>query len=640
MIQLKASYVQYHDSDGSPLDAGYVYFGESGANPETNPIQVYFDYEGTIPAAQPLRTNSGVIVRNGSPVRIYAPAVNYSCTVKDKKGNLVFSTLNFSPEAEDSAVDTVTTYAALRAYSGRKTRVNVTGLLSGSVPQGIAGTFVHMAGDTTSADNGGTIIVDDTGRRWHRDGWKSDFVNVKWFGATGDGSTNDTAAFTAARAVLETNSDFRGGVYFIPRGNYQLHSELAFTAYATGVVHNIFVKGEGHTSTYLNFTNAPSGTHGISFNKGLQFGVEGITISNAKLDGLSLVGGAVGSSDFLAMGTVERVRLQYCGRDGFRTQNSFMLGMREVWSHSNTGNGFSFMGFHTSVNASQCWGSGNGGSGWSLNGLVYSKFDACGTDDCALRGWTLSNVRGVSFNACGAERPGRECFFLATSDASAAGIPLEGQDIAGVSFNNCYAMHGNNTGAAGAYSTFMGIVTADSRPIDVTISGCNSWRKNVADPAITANAASGYVRIFESAPAYDGTVQTAGPDVYWEGRKFSWTPVLKGSSTVGTGTYTRQIGEYVLRDGLCHYSMEIAWSAHSGAGFMYIDDLPINSANSRNPSCLVDGDSVASTGVLGGYVEAAGKIIRLTQTPLGGTRSFINVDTSGSLWINGIYEYK
>ena len=94
-------------------------------------------------------------------------------------------------------------YAALRAYTGRATRIYITGLPATAKPAGIAGVFQHAPTDTTSADNGGTIIVGTDGRRWKRD--FSGAVNVKWFGAKGDWSgiagTDDTAAFNAAISV-------------------------------------------------------------------------------------------------------------------------------------------------------------------------------------------------------------------------------------------------------------------------------------------------------------------------------------------------------------------------------------------------------------------------------------------------------
>lgn len=76
-------------------------------------------------------------------------------------------------------------YAALRAYTGRASGVRITDLLTGGI-------FERDPSDATTADNGGTVIVDGAGRRWKRvfDG----AVNVLWFGAKGDGVTDDQPA--------------------------------------------------------------------------------------------------------------------------------------------------------------------------------------------------------------------------------------------------------------------------------------------------------------------------------------------------------------------------------------------------------------------------------------------------------------
>jgi hypothetical protein len=76
----------FADSRGLPLDAGYVYIGQPNLNPITNPITVYFDAALTIPAAQPLRTLAGRIVRNGAPSILYTSLESYSMVVKDKNG--------------------------------------------------------------------------------------------------------------------------------------------------------------------------------------------------------------------------------------------------------------------------------------------------------------------------------------------------------------------------------------------------------------------------------------------------------------------------------------------------------------------------------------------------------------------------
>jgi hypothetical protein len=74
------------------------------------------------------------------------------------------------------------------------------------------GLFRYDAGDTTTADNGGTVIVDAAGLRWKRQ--YAGPLNAKWFGARGDNSTNDT---TALQNALNAAGN---GALLIPAGTY------------------------------------------------------------------------------------------------------------------------------------------------------------------------------------------------------------------------------------------------------------------------------------------------------------------------------------------------------------------------------------------------------------------------------------
>ena len=147
-------------------------------------------------------------------------------------------------------------YAALRAYNGRATRIYITGLLVTAKPAGIAGVFQYDPTDTTSADNGGTIIVGADGRRWKRDFIGA--VNIKWFGAKGDWNgvtgTDDTAAIQAALNSLPTMTysdpvqtyTNGGGEIFAPRGSYLVTDTLLFSG-------SILFRGEAMLSTYIRF---------------------------------------------------------------------------------------------------------------------------------------------------------------------------------------------------------------------------------------------------------------------------------------------------------------------------------------------------------------------------------------------------
>lgn len=97
------------DLQGNTLDDGSIYFGTVNLNPETSPQTVYWDEAGLQPAAQPLRTVNGYIVRNGTIAKVYA-ATDYSITIRDKNGRLVYSVA--------SIVNTLAAFAAALAGSG------------------------------------------------------------------------------------------------------------------------------------------------------------------------------------------------------------------------------------------------------------------------------------------------------------------------------------------------------------------------------------------------------------------------------------------------------------------------------------------------------------------------------------------
>ncbi|RAV21110.1 hypothetical protein DQG23_13275 [Paenibacillus contaminans] len=86
------------------------------------------------------------------------------------------------------------------------------------------GYFYYDASDTASADNTGTVIVSGSGMRFKR--IYSGEVNVRWFGAKGDGVADDRAAIQAAidsLKALHTNRTAEGGgVVYMPKGRYRV----------------------------------------------------------------------------------------------------------------------------------------------------------------------------------------------------------------------------------------------------------------------------------------------------------------------------------------------------------------------------------------------------------------------------------
>jgi len=89
-LSIQPTYPIFTETDGQPLEDGYIWIGQTNLDPQVNPINVYFDAALTIQAAQPIRTINGYPSRNGTPARLYVNS-DYSIRVMNKNGSVVYS---------------------------------------------------------------------------------------------------------------------------------------------------------------------------------------------------------------------------------------------------------------------------------------------------------------------------------------------------------------------------------------------------------------------------------------------------------------------------------------------------------------------------------------------------------------------
>lgn len=70
-------------------------------------------------------------------------------------------------------------------------------------------------------------------------------------------------------------------------------------------------------------------------------------------------------------------------------------------------------------------------------------------------------------------------------------------------------------------------------------------------------------------------------DWYQEG---SITPLITGTTTAGTGTYSGQFGGFTRIGNRVFYDLFVAWTAHTGTGNIQVDlnDIPFPSSASSN----------------------------------------------------------
>jgi hypothetical protein len=254
LTQVTGPYPIFTDLDGSPLDDGYLYIGAINDDPETNPIQVFFDSNLTIPATQPIRTSNGYAYRNGTPALLYAGG-EFSITIRNKRNEFVLYSpvgYGFDPAAVSASVvkndfigDGVTVAFVLSASPSTilATNIFINGVyqekdsytLSGNtitftVAPPLSSSIEILTNETGVINSGNANDISYTltaaGATLQSVQTKLEqYVSVKDFGAVGDGVTDDTAAIQSA---IDYAAPLGKAVYF-PSGVYRTTQTVGFT---------------------------------------------------------------------------------------------------------------------------------------------------------------------------------------------------------------------------------------------------------------------------------------------------------------------------------------------------------------------------------------------------------------------------
>lgn len=250
LTQVTGPYPIFTDLDGTPLDDGYLYIGAINDDPETNPIQVFWDSNLTIPATQPIRTNNGYAWRNGTPGLLYTGG-EFSITIRNKRNEFVLYSpvgYGFDPAAVSASVvkndfvgDGVTVNYTLSASPSTQLATNIFingvyqekdsytlagNVITFSVAPPLSSSIEIMTNETGVINSGNATAISYTltapGAVQQTVQTKLDqYVSVKDFGAVGDGVTDDTAAIQAA-----VDSMTEGGILYFPTGKFRLTDEI------------------------------------------------------------------------------------------------------------------------------------------------------------------------------------------------------------------------------------------------------------------------------------------------------------------------------------------------------------------------------------------------------------------------------
>jgi Pectate lyase superfamily protein len=185
------------------------------------------------------------------PIVSYAGSATQKATVSLFRGGFIQSL----PVGQDLRAKSVSGLA-------NGTVIWITGILTKN--DGGEG-FYQYDSTSVAADNTGLVIPPDVGSgRWLRQ--FSGPVNVRWFGAKGDGTTDDTTPIQSAISAVNGGA-YRGMVY-IPAGSYKITSSLTLGAGGTGLSKPVLIFGDGQATQIINAAGSSNATFsfkGVSY---------------------------------------------------------------------------------------------------------------------------------------------------------------------------------------------------------------------------------------------------------------------------------------------------------------------------------------------------------------------------------------
>lgn len=193
----------------------------------------------------------------------------------------------------------VNTIASLKALDKTvNTRAFVLGYYAAG--DGGGGLYYYDSADTTTADNGGTVIVASDGGRWKLIYVSA--INVRQFGAKGDGATDDTTTFTNANAASLN--------LYVPAGTFKLTNWQP--------INGTVCRGAGYLATFIK--QGAAGSPAIFINNG-NVNWQGLEFDLFTINGATTPTVAAFQITPGASGAIWRSKFKFCAQNTYQAFN-------------------------------------------------------------------------------------------------------------------------------------------------------------------------------------------------------------------------------------------------------------------------------------------------------------------------------
>lgn len=336
-----------------------------------------------------------------------------------------------------------------------------------SLSDGGEGMFTLNASDTTSSDNGGTIIVDAGGNRWYRD-LQGNPVTVKQFGAKGDGTTDDTTSIQAAINYVKALTTYASEIVFpTPSTGYLVTSPLNCTTSGSGTNEGLTLRGASERASLIIGNLASGGPiidmTGIRTARIIDLGITNTTSGSLATCGLLIASNAATTTNY--NGLMERCFISLTNNDviaGLCIQNGDLFCIDHSYVVANNASGTAIgiscgvvaasgitspfqtinsSGDQTDYRINNSWVNGNlgvdftGGGGFSFTNTYVAVVGTINGDDAIIRFNASGSSDNIVFKAINLRTENQASASTCYAFYSKGTTPLFRMDVYGSELN-------------------------------------------------------------------------------------------------------------------------------------------------------------------------------------------------------------